>query len=227
MLRLSELLGMQVLVEGRRVGALYDLEVDAEGGHPAVNALEARRWGRPSARIAWNRDTGVGPDAILCPAAPGELEHGRGFGLRRHVLDAQVIDLAGKRIVRVGDVILAESDPGPRLIGVEIGAAPVLRRLGLSRFAGSHRPVSLDWGELHLPGPAGHQLQLDVAQAEIHRLSPEELAEIVRGLPHPRASRVLEAAGPRHAAAARRALAHRPHRPRFGRVLRARHRAPS
>jgi hypothetical protein len=226
-LRLSELLGKPVMLDGRRLGRLADLEVEAGGEHPALVGLEVRRWRQAAERISWHEQNAVGPEGIDCasrspaPVRPGVLS------LRRYVLDAQVIDLTGKRVVRVGEVLLADSAPGPRLVGFETGAVPVLRRLGLGRLVRGTEPVVLDWDDLHLPGLAGRELQLDVARAGIHRLSPKELAGVVGRLPHPQAARVLEAAGPGHAAAARDALSRRPKRPRFGRVLRARHRAPS
>ena len=55
--------------------------------------------------------------------------------MARHVLDAQLIDLEEKRLVRVGDVLIEEAGDGLRLAGVEIRARPVLRRLGLAGLA--------------------------------------------------------------------------------------------
>ena len=43
--------------------------------------------------------------------------------LDRHVLDSQIVDLAGKRVRRVGDVELAEDAGRLRLVAVDVGAA--------------------------------------------------------------------------------------------------------
>ena len=56
--------------------------------------------------------------------------------LVRDVLDTQIVDIAGQRLARVADVVLAHRrDVGLEIVGAEIGFAAVLRRLGLPQLA--------------------------------------------------------------------------------------------
>ncbi len=56
--------------------------------------------------------------------------------LMRDVMDQQVVDLEGARVIRVNDLKLAKVDQDVRLIAVDVGLAGMLRRLGLERFGG-------------------------------------------------------------------------------------------
>ena len=51
--------------------------------------------------------------------------------LMRDVMDQQVVDLDGARVIRVNDLKLAKVDQDVRLIAVDIGLKGMLRRLGL------------------------------------------------------------------------------------------------
>ena len=223
MLRLTQILGCPVAVGERRLGRVRDLEVAPGEDHPCVVAIQVRSLRASPRRIRWGEATRWEDGRVICDSdEPATVE--RALPLRAGVLDDQVIDLAGKRVVRVGDVLLAESSPGPRLVGVEIGLDPVLRRLGLGWLRRPAEPQVLDWRDLHLL--SRHELKLGTARSQVHRLTPEELAGLIAGLPRPKAERLLEVAPPEHATAARDALALAPRRPRFGRTLRARRRAP-
>jgi magnesium transporter len=57
--------------------------------------------------------------------------------LRRDVLDHQLIDINGRRIVRVNDVQLARVEETYRLVGIDISPQALLRRLGPRALSGS------------------------------------------------------------------------------------------
>ncbi|HTY13665.1 MAG TPA: CBS domain-containing protein [Candidatus Omnitrophota bacterium] len=55
--------------------------------------------------------------------------------LLRDVMDQQVVDLEGARVIRVNDLKLAKVDQDVRLIAVDVGMKGMLRRLGMDGFA--------------------------------------------------------------------------------------------
>jgi hypothetical protein len=138
-----------------------------------------------------------------------------------------VVDLAGRRLARVGDVELAERDGALCAVAVDVGLPPVIRRLGMRRLARHLREEWIGWDGIYLASGRGHRLQVEHRAAEIHRLDHAQLMALVARLPPARGAEVLDVARPgEHAdpvAAARRAR--RPRR-RFP-VMRARKRAPS
>ncbi|HEY4591761.1 MAG TPA: magnesium transporter MgtE, partial [Thermoanaerobaculia bacterium] len=69
--------------------------------------------------------------------------------LRRDVLDHQIIDITGRRIVRVNDVQLTRVEGAYRIVGVDISARALLRRLGPRSLAGRivGRQI-IDWSDV-------------------------------------------------------------------------------
>src|SRR5207237_3348985 len=80
------------------------------------------------------------------------------LSLARQVLDHQIIDVNGVRVVRVNDLQLAPSDGTYRLVGVDISTAGLLRRLGAARVLGAIglklTPKALAWEAVE-PAEAG------------------------------------------------------------------------
>ena len=82
-----------------------------------------------------------------------ELPEGE-LRLVRDVLDTQIIDVAGKRLARVSEVLLTRIDATLRVAAVEVGAAGVWRRLGVQRLAEGRSEQAVDWRDLHLTSAA-------------------------------------------------------------------------
>ena len=123
--------------------------------------------------------------------------------LCRDVLDAQVVDLDGHRVARVADVVLERREDGRlRVAGVDVGVGRVLSRLGL-RSTGERRGEQfIDWHDLHLTSPRGHDVQLAAPRSAVHRLDAIDLARLLERLDVESGVEVLSAVPPEHAAAA-------------------------
>ena len=102
--------------------------------------------------------------------------------LGKDVLDHQIIDISGRRIVRVNDVQLAQIERVYRLVGVDISAKALLRRLGPRSLA--HRVVGrqvIDWQEAqYLVSDA--PVQLKVSYDRLSEMNPVDLGRIVDAL---------------------------------------------
>ncbi|MDX1885981.1 magnesium transporter MgtE N-terminal domain-containing protein [Mycolicibacterium sp. 120270] len=111
--------------------------------------------------------------------------------LAREVLDTQVFDIAGQRLARVGDVVLAHRHNRMEVVGAEVGFGAVLRRLGLARLA-ERQPVDLvPWTELHLTSERGHAVQLATPRSAVHLLDARGLATLIAHLDTDSATEVL------------------------------------
>jgi magnesium transporter len=222
MLRLTALLGRPVVdAGGRELGRIDDLGVHLDAAHPAVIATRIRRRReRTVLGCALIRFTDERLVIVEAPAPAGDL-----LLLRRHVLDAQMVDLDGRRLVRIGDVFLAEEGEGLALVAVEAGIAPVLRRLGLGRLARGRGDEIVDWRDLHPASAPGHVLALRGRGASIQRLTRPQLEELALALPPARAHELRRhfrlPARPRRGERRRRRAGRR-----YGSVLRFRTRAP-
>ena len=106
--------------------------------------------------------------------------------MARDVLDTQVVDVAGQRLARVADVVLALAGgaggagrTGLEVVGVEVGFGAVLRRLGLRRMTPARTEDVVAWSDLHLTSERGHTVQLAAARSAVHRLDARGLAALV------------------------------------------------
>lgn len=112
--------------------------------------------------------------------------------LVRDVLDTQIVDIAGQRVARVADVVLAHRRGlGIEIIGVEAGFGGVLRRLGLARLARKLSADAVAWSDLHLTSDRGHSVQMTMPRSATHLLDARGLATLVARLDTQSATEVL------------------------------------
>jgi hypothetical protein len=114
--------------------------------------------------------------------------------LVRDVLDTQIVDVAGQRLARVADVVLAHRrDIGIEIIGVEAGFGGVLRRLGFGRLARRLPADAVAWSDLHLTSGRGHTVQVTMPRSATRLLDARGLARLVARLDTQSATEVLAA----------------------------------
>ncbi len=105
------------------------------------------------------------------------------IALKKDVLDKQIVDVAGTRVVRVNDLRIGNFENKTCVLGIDASFRGILRRLGLgsSLLAKPFTPSLIDWRQAKLV-ESKHGLELNTAQEEISRLHPADLANIVEDL---------------------------------------------
>jgi len=110
------------------------------------------------------------------------------------VLDHQLVDVEGARVVRAADLYLTASPV--RLVGVDISYASLLRRLGPLRWRTrpSLRAV-IDWSAIQSFGQIDSQnnLRLSASSNELRRLRPADLADLLEDLGRTERQELLQA----------------------------------
>ncbi|MHB0876965.1 MAG: magnesium transporter MgtE N-terminal domain-containing protein [Anaerolineae bacterium] len=202
----SDLLGKPVAdVDGQRIGQIRDLIASTQGGatHPEVVALVVKR-GSVTTKVPL-ADVAV----LVAPAVPltkpvGQLSsyqpNDNDLYLARDVLDKQIIDTDGVRVVRVNDLELARLNGHFYVANVDVGTLGLLRRLGLAklaqqvamRFRRELPPGAIAWHNVELI-PGAHPMRLRVPGAMLSELHPADLADIISDLSRPESSRFMEA----------------------------------
>jgi CBS domain-containing protein len=120
--------------------------------------------------------------------------------LARDVLDRQIIDVNGVRVVRANDVELTRVEGTFYVANVDIGSVGLMRRLGLpkaaQRLAGKLGrgvlPGAVPWSDIELV-PGNEPIRLKVPGDKITDLHPADLAEILSDLSRAESSKLLEA----------------------------------
>ncbi|HET9109343.1 MAG TPA: CBS domain-containing protein [Ktedonobacterales bacterium] len=210
MASLTELLDKPIRVPtGEEVALLQDLVVrppaDTDVAPPAVYPpviglvakLKAVRGSRqvfiPWDRVADITTAGVRLNSPALNLRQFEQRAGE-LVLRSGLFDRQVVDVEGRRVVRINDLDVAPFDGQLRLVAVDVGPNAMLRRLvgprlgdrvnQLVRHESSSRPQLIDWAQV---APAADNAYLDALRLRVPRerlalMQPAHLAHIVEQL---------------------------------------------
>jgi len=195
MIHVSEVLALPVVDAGhQRLGRVDDLVVDSAHGwveHLVVRTGDAR------SVLPWSQVAALSPEqgrVVLAEgASPRPLEGNGTDGdflcLRRDVLDRQIIDIHGRKVVRVNDIVLEAQGGRLCLRRVEVGLAGAVRRLlaGLvalrlvRRLAAGLSQKDIPWDYVGLVDPRAATIRLKVHQ-QLTRMHPADLADIIEDL---------------------------------------------
>ncbi|HXY42539.1 MAG TPA: PRC-barrel domain-containing protein, partial [Vicinamibacteria bacterium] len=215
MIHFSEVLALPVTDSAlKRLGKVDDLVVDS--AEAAVQSLVLRR-GKERLAVPWSQVTALSPDhgraELASGAVPAPVETSAGEGemlaLRRDVLDKQIIDTQGRKVVRVNDIALEEQEGRLYLRRVDIGLAGAIRRLlaGLvrprvvRRLAAGFPHRDIRWDYVGLVDPRSATIRLKVHQ-QLARLHPADLADIIEDLGRVERSAIVSSLDPETAAQA-------------------------
>jgi magnesium transporter len=213
MVHLSEVLGMPVLdAEGRRVGRVDDLRVDSQRW--VVDRLIVKGGGSVRA-VPWSSIASFSPEHRRVSLADGAIAVAWGgpesetLCLKRDVLDRQIIDTQGRKVVRVNDIALEPAGETLILRRVEVGLAGAVRRLLagalsprlLRRLAEGLSQQGIPWDYVGMVEPGSARIRLKVHQ-QLAKMHPADLADILEDLGRVERKEIVSALDPETAAQA-------------------------
>ena len=193
---LSDFLNRRVYTPtGQKVGKITDLVAERGESYPMVLGLVIRikRRGK-RLYLPWERMDQIEPQ-ILVPEGdllafePSRPEKDVAL-LREEVMDKQIVDTFGAKVVRVNDLHFLRMDSHLRLVHVDVGFRGLMRRVGWERFMDQvlrwlfsydlpNQFISWKYVQL-LSG--SDLLQLSVSQKKLSHLHPADLADIIEDL---------------------------------------------
>jgi len=103
------------------------------------------------------------------------------------ILDKQVVDINGVKVVRVNDVILGKVENKFSVVAVAVGAASFARRLGFFGKATTKTKIKeniIPWKSVERLEPEFHDIHLKMQKDKIEDLHPEDIADIMEDLSH-------------------------------------------
>lgn len=200
---IASLMGVPVVdATGSAIGHVREFAVA-----PSVNAshvyglvlklVSGKRGDRPSfVHVKELRHTAGGAIQLREGASPALLSDDETYLLlERDLLDQQIIDVHGRKVVRVNDVNLAweqvqddSSDLSLRIAEVEVGMRGAVRRLlkGLpaatvDKLAGRFSPSVIPWDFVDLIDPE-RRVRLKIDQDRLSQMHPSDIADILEEL---------------------------------------------
>jgi CBS domain-containing protein/sporulation protein YlmC with PRC-barrel domain len=197
LLFLTELLGLKVYdLKGRKIGALKDAALV-----PLVDAARVDRYlvggGWAWLSVRHDQIRTISLDGIYLRDEQLTPYHSDEYVLRlvRDLLDQQIIDAQGRKVVRVTDitfdVIHREERDELRVLEVDIGLRAIYRRLlrgvvpprWIRRTQSRISPHSIGWEYCNIlePDPQ-RRLRLNISNRLLEEMHPADLADIVEEL---------------------------------------------
>ncbi len=116
--------------------------------------------------------------------------------LKKDVLDRQLINVDGARLVRSNEIEIARLGGWYRVVGVDVGLRGLLRRIVPRALAENVGPSEfLDWASVepftgHVP-----TVRLRVPHPKLARLHPAQLADLVEAASHNEGEEIIQAVG--------------------------------
>lgn len=199
MIYLSQLMGNPVYAaDGEKIGSVSDLGIATGEVFPRVTSLAFKGPGRAPFMISWRKyvDTYDEKEIHLkVPAVeirfsylqPDEVL------IARDILNKQIVDTRGMRVVRVNDLKLSDtSSTQLRLLGAEVGARGILRSLSpalehvalkVARTFGHPIPERIiAWSYMDLVERDLSNVKLSVSHKTLDDMHPADIADIIERL---------------------------------------------
>ena len=208
MLYLSLMLGKPVVdATGEKIGTISDLAISTGEVFPRITSLAFQGPGKVPFMISWRKyvdefdDDGIrlaveSHDIRFSYLQPDEVL------LARDLLNRQIVDTQGMKVVRVNDLKLSVSGSQLRLLGAEVGTRGILR--GLAPWV-EHAAVAvakafnkrideqiIAWNYMDLLDRDLSEVQLSVTHKRLDELHPADVADILEQLDPQQRATVFE-----------------------------------
>ncbi|MBR3234345.1 MAG: CBS domain-containing protein [Atopobiaceae bacterium] len=199
MIYLSQLLGNPVYdLDGERIGRVSDLGIATGEVFPRVTALAVEGPGRTPLMISWRKYVEafdedeislkvIATDIRFSYLQPNEVL------VARDLLNKQIVDMRGMRVVRVNDLKLSDtSSTQLRLLGAEVGVrgilrsiSPALERLVCRAAQALGHPIQekiIAWNYMDLLERDLSNVKLSVSHKTLEDMHPADIADIIERL---------------------------------------------
>jgi magnesium transporter len=193
MLYLSQVIGRPVRdTNGEPIGKVADLIVAVGERYPPVTGLVIKTDQR-QIFLPWTSVESVDTQGARLLTSTLDINKFRQrpneILLKSDLLDKQIVDIDGRRVVRVNDVSLDVVRGSLRLVAVDVSAAGIMRRFGLE---GPYRTLArnlkrnperfIDWEDVDPLESSIAAVRLRVPHAGLAGLHPSDLASIIEDL---------------------------------------------
>ncbi len=216
MIYLSQVLGIPVIdATGSEIGKVSDLAISTGEVFPHITSLAFLGPDKTPFMVSWRKYVKTFDDDKITLDVEA---HNIRFSylqpdeilLARDLLNKQIVDTQGMKVVRVNDLKLSQSYTWLRLIGAEVGIRGLLRALSprLERAACAlgklfHQPLEeniIAWNYIELVDRDLSQVKLSVSHKRLHELHPADIADILEQLDPKQRALVFDHLDNQHAA---------------------------
>lgn len=190
-------------VDGTRLGRIVDLIVEPRERYPVVTKVIFQKVGsRERVIVPWHLVRSASSEGFRLSRRfsdlPGYVVDDDEVSVAQRVLDKQIVDISGQRVVRVNDLKFGAVGNEVLLTHVDIGTRGMLRRmhwehftLGFCRLVHVRFPERLiAWEHVQLPNE-GDEIHVDESRDRLEKMQPADLADIAEALSAPERAALL------------------------------------
>lgn len=206
MMYFSGVLGVEVTDAAEKVaGKLKDILIKPqEGNYDPLQFLVIARNHSGLFYVPYNQTENISKAGLLLRNTWEKTDKfvdrpADGLSLVDDVLDQQIVDVAGARVVRANDLRFAPIENRMCVVGIDVSVRGLLRRLGLLWLDIFHwsKTNLIDWRDAQ---PVKGTLKVSALAENFHRLHPADLADIIEDLHLKRGSKIVSYLDARDAA---------------------------
>ena len=187
-------------LSGRQVGTLQDLMVSIQHDYPPVTALIVKLSHKDQKSVPWSQVLSFEESEIYLSCRIEQVEDypqaEQQMWLIKEILDKQIVDTEGRKLIRVQDIQLARVNGNIRVMAVDISTNAILRRLGLGflseRLGTRLVPHFIDWSNVNLVSGKVSEVNLKVSLEKLGILHPADIADIINELSPDQRAAVLQ-----------------------------------
>ncbi|HTZ40207.1 MAG TPA: CBS domain-containing protein [Syntrophales bacterium] len=177
---LSELLDRPLLdKKGDTIGKIRDLNVVPGDPFPSVEGLYVKTPGGTAyvpmkeINVLNKRVVTIHGDVdTLVYTEPREKE----ILIAKHIMDKQIVDVNGVKVVRVNDVQLGQVNDHFGMLAIDVGFGGLIRRLG---FGKARKGTLIPWRYVTTLEPGLDRLTLTMTRKSLAEMHPVDMAEIL------------------------------------------------
>jgi CBS domain-containing protein/sporulation protein YlmC with PRC-barrel domain len=185
---LSQTLGKPIYDRnGKLVGRLRDMAVRWDNHYPRVTGIKFAKDVQKHIGISqieqWD-ERGIRLNVAFTDELQLLTEEELYVG--KWLLDKQIIDTKGSKLVRVNDIMMAWIASGPThdliLVAVDVGVRGLLRRIGVEILVRGWPQNLVDWKYIKPPESKMDNLRLTLEHPSLKDLHPADLADIIEDM---------------------------------------------
>jgi Mg2+ transporter MgtE len=192
---LTRMLGKPVVdAAGDEIGRISDVAIETREIFPRVTSLAFVGPDKKPFMLSWRKYVeSIDEDRVVLNVTAKDIRFSYlqpdEVLLERDLLNKQIVDTQGKKVVRVNDLKLSEAKGQLRLLGAEVGILGILRGISplLERVVlRSTRLVGIEpaerliaWNYMDLLDRDLTQVSLSVTHKRLHELHPADIADIL------------------------------------------------
>ncbi|PKQ10029.1 MAG: magnesium transporter MgtE [Actinobacteria bacterium HGW-Actinobacteria-9] len=208
MFYLSQMLGRPVVdATGADIGTISDIAIATGEVFPRVTSLAFRGPDKTPFMLSWRKFVAhFDGDAVTLNVPAKDIRFSYlqpdEVLLHRDLLNKQIVDTQGMKVVRVNDLKLSDSRNQLRLLGAEVGVRGILRSVHpmvertverIARIARRQLPENLiAWNYMELLDRDMSHVKLSVTHKRLHELHPADVADILEKLSAAQRAKVFE-----------------------------------